>query len=145
MRRAYNMLAAAVLTGFFAGLIFVAIAALDEFARLPFYDTLPVAALAVNASAIIVLCQKRADLQVVDRLRAQFASTGTRLYSRRANRPETTFNQNVTGSAGRLSPSEQDIEAALGKVHSVAWGYPAKNVTINVRTGEAVANHEARR
>jgi hypothetical protein len=136
------MLVAAVLTGLFAGIIFAAIAALDEFARLPFYDTLPVSALAVNASAIIVLFLKRANFQVVDLLCAQFASTGTRLYSRRANRPETTFTQNVTRRVSRRIPSEQDIKAALGKVHSVAWGYP---VTISVRTGEAVANHEARR
>lgn len=144
MKRAYNMIAAAVLTGLFAGFVFAVIAALDELARLPFYDTLPVAALVVNASAIIVLCVKRANLKMPDRLQAQFASTGARLYSRRANRPETTFTPNATHRAGGRIPSEQDIKEAMGKVHSVAWGYPTKNVSISLTTQEAVANHEAR-
>src|SRR5688572_11756784 len=132
MNRAYKSLATILLAGILLLGAFAVIASLDEFARLPFYYTLPLVALIVNSAAVIVLGQRSAAIGEWKQVYS--------IIEPRNRRPRVQPAQNVAGNANRgssagtvgreevkqnwLVGSPQEIEAALAKVHAIAWGFP---------------------
>lgn len=128
------------------------VAALDEIARLPFYDTLPVAACLVNATAWLLLW-RRSERRDVPLPRLSGLAERCRDLFRRPARASGSEGQSVASyrrlvvtkqnGAGPVPP-RPEVKTALRKIHSVAWGYPAKRRAGNAFMEEVELNHEAR-
>lgn len=126
-----NWLTSIVLSGLLLTLFGVSSALLDQFARVPFYFTLPLFALVVNASAAVWLWQKRGTARVpepvVNRTKTFFKRV-TQFPAlnriRRANRPS---HQTTNTAAHSNLPSWADVAEAAGNVHSVAWGLTSES------------------
>lgn len=127
--------------------VLAVIAAADELALAPFYYTLPVTAVVVNATWLLFLLRKRGRVRV-SRWRpfTRFASRSS--FSRGPGwnapppRPAAGPADRRASNAGQRG-SPQEMRAALDKVHSVVLGYPRKKPT--VMNQKEHANDEAHR
>jgi len=142
----------ALLTGVFLFCAFGAVATLDELARVPFYNTLPVVAILMNSVSMLLFFRKRGRIEFANRAFARLASVPAMLFKKPAfvfggfrqqqNSPSQSNAEINNGS--RRMPSLQEIEAALRKVHSVAWGFPSHNRLANPINQEEQVNDETR-
>jgi len=145
MNKHLAFMATTAATLFFLFCVFAVVAAADELALAPFYYTLPVSALLVNATWLFFLLRKRDRLKAG---RAPFAWFPSRALFSRGLRWGGPQPQPAGGPYGRASKvgqrrSPQEIRAALNKVHSVVLGYPRKHP--NVLNQKEHANDEAHR
>lgn len=140
--------ATAVLTGTLLFGILAAIAALDEFARLPFYRTLPAVGLLVNAIWLFLIFGDRIRLETLSGRLARLGSTAAALFSRCLVFAQQQFSQGSRSARPRNASfrrsSPQEIETALRKIHSVAWGYPSRNPFIDCVNPTEQLNEEVR-
>jgi hypothetical protein len=114
------------------GSVALAAAALDEFARVPFYHTSAVAALlACGGSLTLRLCGRRRVVGL-----GISAATATP-----ATAPQLLHAARTSGGA----VDRPEVEAALRKVHSVAWGFPGRARATSPLKQEACVNYESRR
>jgi hypothetical protein len=153
MTRAFKSLATIVLTGILLLGAFAVIASLDEFARLPFYYTLPLLALIVNSTVAIVLWQRRPAVANWQQAYSIFAV--------RRRGQAVQAEPSVAGNTAQASTADpvgqesvrqewpvgsaQEIEAALAKVHAIAWGFPVTKRTVNPIDPDYRSNYEAHR
>lgn len=104
-------------------------AVLDEFARVPFYHSLTLAAVLAWGGTLIMLVRgRRGAVGLV--LLAGLART-------RPLRPRT--------QGARVTVRQPGAQAALRKVHSVVWGFPARRLAAGPHKQEAHVNYESRR
>jgi hypothetical protein len=142
--------ATVLLTGTLVFGIFAAIAALDEFVRLPFYHTLTVATLLMNAGWLYLVFGQRIRLETYIRPFARLTSTAAgllgRLGSAQPQFSHASSDARTQNARSRRSkrPSQEEIETALGKIHSVAWGFPTQSRVVDSINQEAQTNHETR-
>ena len=117
--------ASMLLSGLLLLLCGVTIAVLDELVRVPFYFTLPVLALVVNASAALLIWQRKGRVlsrePIVKKATTAFRKVMPAAVLRRIRVASRTAPQAAQAPASANLPSLVDIAAALGKVHSVAW------------------------
>lgn len=105
-------------------------AALDEFARLPFYHTATAAALLSCVGSLVVLL----------RARRRPAELGHLLGG--LTRPAQLWPR-ARGTRGGVTRPE--VESALRKIHSVAWDFPARARAVGPLKEEECINYESRR
>lgn len=135
MEKLSRCLATLVLAFTAAGLILVLAAALDQFARLPFYHTLLAAALAADAATLVVAWRREGRLGAAfEAVRSRMGAVRPawlRWPARHSTRAPRTAPVAPTPSAARQvrTPSTREINEALRKVHSVAWGFPNRRRT----------------
>jgi hypothetical protein len=126
MDKLLHWLAFIFLTGTLLLFALGAIAALDEFAKVPFYHTLPLVAGSVNGALLFLLLRRHGRTGVVDqlysrlrpRVRAEQEVVGARDGSESCQgvgRPVKSISENFA------RPSTQELSAALAMIHSVAW------------------------
>lgn len=128
------------------------IASLDEFARLPFYNTLPFASLLINGTFVVLLWHNKKHIDLVEQVYQGLAlfnriSLRRPVISRTSERRERStgapsFRQ--TETRRMRMPSSREIEIALGRVHSIAWGFPVPKRTFKTLGREESSNREAR-
>jgi hypothetical protein len=126
----FYWLASAILSCVFLILFGVVIAAFDEFARVPFYFTLPLVALVVNASAALWVWQRNGRPRVLE----PFIQRVTILCKRAATAAAVSGTHSVKATSHQTGdhsspsdlPSWSDIAEA---VHSVAWWLPPDHST----------------
>jgi hypothetical protein len=135
MSKLARLVAASSLTVTLLTCVFVAIAALDELARFPFYHTLLVTTLAVNATSLFYLLRKRRFGELARGLLASLHSAAAALLGRLSfifadfQRQEASPTwPNACRSHRSLQSTSQETKSALRKIHSVAWGFPTCNV-----------------
>jgi hypothetical protein len=143
----------AILAGALLFCILAGVAALDELARVPFYRTLPIVALFVNAVSGFLLLRGRNRIGIKHRLLARLVSLPAvrfrlpRFAFGGLRREQSSTNRAGAGtgatSATRRTPSPQQIEAALRNVHSVVLGFPFRNPPVNPLNREEALNDEA--
>lgn len=152
MSKLFTSLTTAFLAGAFLLCALGGIALLDEFARLPFYNTLPVVALLVNGTLPLLLWHNKKHIQVLE-LGYQRVAFPNRISFRwpasiftndRRERSTETPSVRETEIRRMRMPSAREIEIALGKIHSIAWGFPLSKRTVNLLGQEERSNHEAR-
>lgn len=149
MERVIKWFATCLLTGAFLLLAFGAIAILDEGVRLPFYLTLPLCALLFNGIALFLLFRSKSGTKGFDQIRVRFPSVPFRpsifnLSGYGMKRSHGVLGHASTEKSRVRVPSLQEIEAALGKVHSVAWGFPVANGSARSVGQEEHISYEAR-
>ena len=117
--------ASVLLSGLLLLLCGVTITALDELARVPFYFTLPILALVVNASAALLIRQRKGRLltrePIIKKATTTFRKVVPTTVLSRIRVASRTSPQAAQAPASANLPSLVDIAEALGKVHSVAW------------------------
>ena len=153
MNRAYKSLATIILAGILLLGAFALIASLDEFARLPFYYTLPLVALIVNSAAVVVLWRRSAAIGEWKQVYSIIEPHNRRTRVQPAQNVAGNTNQGSSaGTVGREEVkqnwpvgSPREIEAALAKVHAIAWGFPVTKRTVNPIGPEYHSNYEAHR
>jgi hypothetical protein len=103
----------------------VTIAVLDELARVPFYFTLPLLALVVNASAALWIWQRKGKARlrepIIKRATAIFRKVSPPTLLSRIRGASRASHQAAQAPAHVNLPFLVDIAEALGMVHSVAW------------------------
>jgi hypothetical protein len=118
-------MASVLLSGLLLLFCGVTIAVLDEVARVPFYFTLPLLALVVNASAALWIWQRKGKARLreltVKRATTIFRKVSPPALLNRIRDTSRTSRQTAQTPAHVNLPSLVDIAEALGKVHSVAW------------------------
>src|SRR5262245_15399851 len=124
MRKLAIWSAIATLTAVFLCCALGAVAALDELTRVPFYDSLPVVALLVNAASLLFVCNV-GRIKTARRFFVKIASINVV----RLRKPSLAFlgfgrlrdtqhpSDNYTKGRSRPMPAPQEIEAALRKIH----------------------------
>jgi hypothetical protein len=119
-----SWLASVLLSGLLLLLCGVTVVVLDELARVPFYFTLPVLALAVNASAALLIWQRKGRVlsrePIIKKATTSFRKAVPAVLNR-IRVASTTPPQATQAPTSANLPSFVDIAEALGKVHSVAW------------------------
>lgn len=153
MNRALKSLAAIILTGILLLGAFAVIATLDEFVRLPFYYTLPLLALIVNSAVGIILWQRRPRVANWQQAYSIFALRRPgQTVQPQPSVAGNTVQASTADPVGRESVrqewpvgSPQEIEAALAKVHAIAWGFPVTKRTVNPIDPNYRSNYEAHR
>jgi hypothetical protein len=132
MHRLATLIAKVILTGSLLLSVFAAVAALDEFARIPFYRTLPVAAGLINSAWLLMFARRTRRMRFGMGLVARLAQSASRLFTfPRLAFSRTWHNRRTRTTApgdrkAPNTPSVEEIEAALRKVHSIAWGFPLR-------------------
>ena len=123
-------IATTLVTLAFGFCVLAVIAAFDELALLPFYHTLPLSALLVNGTWLFFLLRRRGRVGIVSspfaRLASRVAAFFTLPFRLRMSQPQYTSRSASSGArnAAYRRGSPQEIQVALRKVHSVAWGFP---------------------
>jgi hypothetical protein len=141
----------AALTALFLSLAFSAIVVLDEFARLPFYNTTMMAALLTAGVSLIMILRTQGRVLASIRSGAATAKGGRWLLRRlglpRRSDAATVRPNTDNGFRGQRSrqPSPREVEIAMRKVHSTVWGFPAYSHVIDPMKEEARINHEIHR
>jgi len=145
---------AVLLAGLIVFSVFVAVAALDEFARIPFYRTLPASALLVNGISAYIFFRNRgrvgAGAGLYSRLISNVAPLGGgilaaprhavqvgRLLFRRKAAPRINRTRRHASGAGATT--------AWGNIHSIAWGFPTPNRVIHPTNHSERDNDQAGR
>jgi hypothetical protein len=142
-------IATTLVTLVFVFCVLAAIAAADELALLPFYHTLPISALLVNGTWLFFLLRKRGRVDIVSspftKLALKAAAFFTRPLRLRAMQPQypSRSASSRAHNAGYRRGSPQEIQAALRKVHSVAWGFPRRTLIVSPMNQKEHANDEA--
>lgn len=117
--------ASVLLSGLLLLLCGVTVVVLDELARVPFYFTLPVLALVVNASAALLIWQRKGRVlsrePIIKKATTTFRKVVPAAVLSRIRVADRTSPQATPAPASANLPSLVDIAEALGKVHSVAW------------------------
>jgi hypothetical protein len=129
---------------------FGAVATLDELARIPFYNTLPVIAILMNSASLLLFFRKRGRIEFANRIFARLASIFEMLLKRPAfvfgssrQQQNSLRHSDIEKNKDTWrEPSLKEIEAALRKVHSVAWGFPTYNPLTNPINQEEQVNDE---
>jgi len=121
MSKALAYLKVVSLSGVMVFITFALIATLDEFARIPFYRTLPIAACFVNGATLFLLWHSKARLDIASRLWSRLDVRRTPLWGNRSN-----FTRDHS----------MEISAAVARIHSVAWRFPTRNGGAGVETQE---------
>jgi len=109
--------------------VFGLIAGLDEFARIPFYDALAVAASVLSIAVVVVIPRKRRPLHAVEWLRSyvrladRALRCGPAQYVAALLQPAKLSPNSRYRFRTSAAPSVQEIERAWTKVHSVASGF----------------------
>lgn len=141
--------ATALLTIVFVCCVLAGVVATDELGRLPFYHTLPIAALLVNCSWLFSLICKRGQIHIFTRTFARLASVGATVFrfpSRIGGAQVHSSSASASSRAryaGYNRPSRQRIER-VGKIHSVAWGFPGKSKLVDPMNRKEQASDQAR-
>jgi hypothetical protein len=129
--------------------IFAGVAALDELARLPFYHTLPVACVLVNAAWLLLLFHNKGHIRIVSRTLARLVSTSATLFRQHlgsdgTQQPSYRNSSHLGEGNSNQSPSAESIEAALQKIHSVVWSFPGRNSFVTKAMRAEGVSDEAR-
>jgi hypothetical protein len=152
-RTSINKIISCVATGIATAmclfLAFGAIAVLDEFARLPFYQTVPIGAIMINVGVLFLFYRARSGIRIFDHLRSKLQSIKFELPSRKLSfYPRAPVDRAATGDQrenGQVHPPlPQEIKSALQGIHSIAWGFPTANRTIKSFREEEHIRDEAR-
>ncbi|HBB87273.1 MAG TPA: hypothetical protein DC047_06630 [Blastocatellia bacterium] len=149
MSKALDWMTTIALSAFFLCCTLAVIAGLDEFARIPFYATLPVAACLINGTAVFLIWRRRSSVEVAGSIFSRVTS-GVRAFSGSVtgDRGNPQFHENPLLSIKR--PTERfsrtqsrEVLAAVAKIHSVAW-FPASASNVPPCIQETRVDHEAR-
>jgi hypothetical protein len=139
--------AAAILSCLLLLLLGGAIAALDQLVRVPFYFTLPMAALVVNASAVLWRWRRNGwPLTVGSAIRK--AATSLKFgkapaMSQQSHRVEVSTQPANADSPHSNSPSLSKIAEAVATIHSVAWWLPHEHLSEAIQMERKADTSEA--
>lgn len=119
VKRAFQWVAAGLLAGTMLAIVFSAVAALDQSARVPFSSSLLGFTILVNAAAFALSRVAVTARAIVAARPILWASSWS---SARPVRPEQAQAGNLATTPGvRVTPASSDVRRAVAKVHSVAW------------------------
>lgn len=145
-----DSIATCVLTGACLFVTFGVIAVLDEILRLPFYRSIPAGALLINSAILFLLLRPKSVTMVFEQVRGWSAADLFRpstIFAPRdyeGKRTHGSLDQVLPDRSSVRIPSAQEIETALKKVHSVAWGFPVSDRSGGSVGQEESINYEAR-